>query len=296
MAKIPTGNFHFIHYGYHGEQLEPGLTLHRPEAEAFEYFMPRGHIITFDFDTSTKRCTGWHDLATAESFPCPDKAETTGYNQCVHCQRKTGFNPAFYNASSVSPQQQARNAQPHFLYLAHFAPGVVKVGISWAGRDIRRLLDQGARSALIVKEYPNANIARQYEAKISALPGIAENLQHKMKHRLLVRPYDTKAGHHELRETLDKIVSELHITPDPNQPLDLTPCYLDENSFNPHQLVQLSNNKISGKILGMIGGNIVAEQDSTPFFLNLSDFIGYNVEISSEAQQNQFAPQQVSLF
>lgn len=293
---IPIGDFHFIHYGYNGSELAPSLTLHRNGEDEFEYFAPRGHKLTLSFDTSIKHCTGWHDLATAKSFPCPDSAESTGYNQCMHCQRKTGFNPAFYNASSVSPQQQARNAQPHFLYLAHFAPGVVKVGISWAGRDIRRLLDQGARTALIIKEYPNANIARQYEAKIAALSGIAENLQHKMKHKLLMRPYDPELGKGELREVLDRVISELRITPDSNQPLDLSPFYLDKNNFNPHQLIQLTENKISGKILGMVGGNILAEQDSTPFFLSLSDLVGYNVEISSEAEQNQHAPQQVSMF
>jgi hypothetical protein len=291
-----TGDFLFVHYGYDGD-LAPSLTLHRDGAEHFESLAPRGKTLTLSFDTGTRYCTGWHDLATSESSPCPEQATIiTNYDQCMHCQRKTGFNPAFYNASSVSEQQQARNAEPHILYLAHFGPGVVKVGISYSKRGIRRLLDQGARSALIIKDYPNANIARQYEAKIAALDGIAETLQLKTKYRLLAFPYDPDAGVNELLNTRQRLIEELKIQPDDNQPLLLEPHYLGEHTFAPHQLVHLQDGRISGKSLGMIGSSYIAEQDGTPYFLSLGNLTGYKVAISEDEQPNVHAPQQVSLF
>lgn len=290
-----TGDFLFIHYGYHGDALAPTLTLYKPGADSFEHLNPLGQTLTLNFDTSQRFCTGWHDLASSESFPCPDATMLpTQFSQCRHCQNKTGFNPAFYNASSVSPQQQARNAQPHFLYLAHFAPGVVKVGISWADRGIRRLLDQGARSALIIKTYPTATVARQYEAKIAALPGIAETLQVKAKHKLMNQTYDAAAGAAELLAARERIVKEVGITPDANEPLSLDQYYLAGASLN--QPIVLHEPTISGRCIGMMGSTIMAEQDGQQFGLGLHDLIGYMVGISDAVRANTFAPQQASLF
>lgn len=291
-----TGDFLFVHYGYNAD-LAPSLTLHREGAEAFEHLAPRGKTLTLSFDTSKRYCTGWHDLATSESSPCPESAILpTDYDQCMHCQRKTGFNPAFYNANSVSEQQQARNAQPHFLYLAHFGPGVVKVGISWSQRGIRRLLDQGARSALIVKEYASANLARQYEAKIASLDGIAETLQLKAKYKLLTLPYNPDVGAKELLHTRQRLINELGLQPDDNQPQWLEPYYVGDHTFAPHQLVHLHDGAISGKSLGMIGSTYIAEQGGTPYYLSLSNLTGYKVTVSDNEQPNVHAPQQVSLF
>lgn len=290
-----TGDFLFIHYGYHGDQLVPTLTLYKPGADTFEHLAPRNKTLTLAFDTNQRFCTGWHDLATAESFPCPDTSTLpTQFSQCRHCQNKTGFNPAFYNASSVSPQQQARNATPHFLYLAHFAPGVVKVGISWADRGIRRLLDQGARSALIIKTYPSATVARQYEAKIAALPGIAETLQVRAKHKLMNQSYDASPGAAELLAARERIIKEVGLTPDANQPLHLDTHYLDDVVLN--QPIVLHEPKISGRCVGMMGSTLLTEQNGQQFGLGLHDLTGYMVSLNDAEQPNNFAPQQASLF
>lgn len=141
-------------------------------------FMPLGSHISLKVDTANRACVGWRDITTGERFCCPDQlAVESKYEQCSGCQTKTGFNPAFYNATSVSTQQEARNQEPHILYLARFGKGVVKVGISHAKRERSRLLEQGARDALILETFPSAHIARQYEAKIAAMSDIAETLQ-----------------------------------------------------------------------------------------------------------------------
>ena len=291
-----TGRFLFTHFGY-GADLQPHLALLPENGQQLVYWQPRQNNVTLRFATGARYCCGWHDLATGQSFACPDSTQLSKeFSQCIHCQRKTGFNPAFYNANSVSPQQQERNAQPHFLYLAHFAPGVVKEGISWAGRGIRRLLDQGARSFLILKEYPNANIARQYEAKIAALPGIAETLQAKAKYTLLARPYDSQSGGQELLTVRNRLQQELALQTDNNIPQHPYPHYLTDNSFTPHELIQLENGCISGMCLGMIGSALLVEQDSTPYFISLSPLTGYHVDITDTLQPNSHKPQQASLF
>lgn len=297
MTKLPEGNYLFVHYGY-GPEHQPQLSLLPEGSDVFVHFEPRNESFTLCFDTNKRYCGGWHDLATAQSFPCPDMAELPGqYDQCRYCQQKTGFNPAFYHASSVSEQQQARNAQPHLLYLAHFAPGVVKVGISWAERGIRRLLDQGARSALIIKTYPTADVARQYEAKAAALPGIAETLQVRQKHQYLKRPYDATAGSEELRSSRERLIREVGVTPEANEPLYLDEYYLDGNSLHPQDLVDITTgNSVSGTCIGMIGSVLIMEQGGLHYALPLSKLTGHNATLSYDVTENDAAPHQTSLF
>lgn len=296
MSGPRAGTYHFIHAGF-SRQHVPQLTLHQPKAAEFESLQPCGHSLTLRFNTSERRCTGWHNLATAKSYACPDQATLPAqYTTCRRCQHKTGFNPAFYHANSVSPQQQARNAEPHNLYLAHFAPGVIKVGITWAQRGLNRLLDQGARSAIVLATYPTADAARQQEATIASLPGIAETLQSKLKHNWLLKPYNAEAAAAELQQAALRISTETTTAPQNNNVIHLDNHFLGEHKLRPQSLVLLDGPAISGRCLGAIGSLLVMEQDGLQFGLNLNKYVGYLVELSLDETANQHAPQQVSLF
>lgn len=287
------GNFLLIYYGYRKPHMTPQLILQADGDTTFAYVAPRDQRFTLEFDTAQRFCTGWHDLATSESFVCPDNAMLPAqFDHCRHCQTKTGFNPAFYNAASVSPQQTARNAQPHFLYLAHFAPGVVKVGMSWADRGLARLLDQGARSCLILKTYPTATIARQYEAKIAALPQMHETLQVKTKHKLLVQPYDASQGAQELSSLRASLAQDIGITPDDHQPIALDSFYTAAAPIVDPIIVH--EPRISGHCLGMIGSTLIMRQNDEQFGLHIGDYTGYRVRISAAQQANVFRPRQMS--
>lgn len=285
----------FNHQHFHGESYEPQLIIQ--DADILTSLSLYAKTKTLTFATNQRYCTGWHDLETGESYPCPDNVTLESkFHECRHCQLKTGFNPAFYNTDSISEQQQKRNALPHILYLAHFGTGVIKVGISYEGRGIRRLLDQGARSYLLLGTFPNADIARQYEVKIARLSGIAETIQSRQKSQLLNREYDPQAGAEELLATRERIAKDIGLTPDQHEPEHLHRYYLGDHTLQAGQLIDLTpEQKISGTFLGMIGSFIIAEQDSTQYMLNLSKLRGYKVTIGEE-EPNQHAPQQASLF
>ena len=109
------------------------------------------------FDFSAKYCTGWVDFENHCGQACPEQAiAETKYENCIKCRDRRGFNPAFYHANSLSARQEKINQNPHFVYLAYFAPGVIKVGISQEERGIRRLLEQGARLALKLETFSSA--------------------------------------------------------------------------------------------------------------------------------------------
>ena len=149
---------------------------------------------TFTLRHTQKRfCIGPFDLKTYQSKACENSVELMPFSQykddmCPACREETGFNPAFYNADSISAQQRAYNLTPHFVYMAYFSPQHLKVGISSETRGIERLLEQGARVAGILKRFANADEARALEAHLCAQEGIYETMRLGTKVRLLSDP------------------------------------------------------------------------------------------------------------
>jgi hypothetical protein len=297
MSMISPGRYLLTHYGFTKTNSQPTMAL-AGDHGVLVSFEPRGHHLTLEFDTSRHFCTGWHDLRTAVSGACPDRAQTgPAYEQCRSCQQRTGFNPAFYNATSVSPQQQERNQQPHILYLAQFAPGVVKVGISLASRGMGRLLEQGARSCVVLRTFPDAHQARDAEARIARLPGIAETIQVRQKLQFLTRPYDMAAAALELSAVQDRLATELGLDSADAKPQSLDRYYLDKSAPRLDEAVDTTKDAvISGRCLGAVGGILVCTQADHVYLCSLSKLKGYYVTISDQVKALDHAPVQMGMF
>lgn len=290
-----TGEYILTHTGFSKTE-EPVLGLQKNGS--FTNLVPTGKIVTLSFDMSQRHCIGWHDITNGDNHVCPDNnLVDTKYEQCPACQKRTGFNPAFYHTTTVSPQQEARNLEPHILYLAYFSADTIKVGISYAARGNSRLLEQGARSALILDTFPTAHIARQYEAKIAALPGIAETVLLRKKIAVLSAPYTQTVAELELHKTRERIETELKTSFSGSQVLHL------DNRFFPSGIPVLndtynctSHSLISGKVSGMLGSLLFCEQQDTQLFLPLKKYVGYKVSVSDTETPVDLPAQQISLF
>lgn len=290
------GSYLLTHVGftYNGE---PTLSLE--QNGMVRQFNPIGHTLSIAVDAANQRyCTGWHDLRSSTDYSCPDSAKTESkYDQCAACQQRTGFNPAFYNASSVSTQQEELNQEPHILYLAHFGAGITKVGISRAKRNHARLLEQGARSALILETLPTALIARQYEARIAALPGIAETLQLQKKIKALRQQYDQTASHEELIEIKARIESMLKTTFNNATPLSFHNIYFPASSHDITSSIDTSEyTALSGRIIGMLGPFLFSTYQDSVLFLPLKKYTGYSVTITRTPLDIPIPSQQLSFF
>ncbi len=256
--------------------------------------------IDLEFDTETRHCTGWHDLETGEDHIC-DEAQTLDhkYNQCQKCQAKAGFNPAFYNADSVSEVQQRRNSQPHFVYLAYFGAGFTKVGISYEGRGIARLLEQGAKAAIILDTFNSALVARRYEAEISRLDNFVENVKIDKKIDLLAQPYDQKAARDSLEQALKDIKTKLDFE-FPNQKfLNLYDNYFSAQ-FDRTKLNQVINvidqHKITGQIVGLYGTVLLCQYQDDILALPIKKLSGYKFTKKDQIGTIELPSQQFSLF
>lgn len=290
-----AGDYLLTGVGFSKEK-QPFISLYRDGS--FTDLQPLNQTLTLRFTTDQRFCIGWRDIAIGQQYPCPDsQLINKKYEQCPACQNRTGFNPAFYHATSVSKQQEARNAQPHFLYLAHFGKGIVKVGISHAARGHSRLLEQGSRMAIILETFATAQVARHYEAKIAALPGIAETIQLRKKIDQLAYPYDPQAASIELLDTKARIEQSIGQQFKSDEALQLDAHYF------PSEVPRLSEgfdcsslDMTSGKMIGALGSLFFFHQQDTPLFLPLKKYIGYKLSLSHDETPVTLPARQISLF
>ena len=264
------------------------------EIKRWELF---GQDLSLEFDFSTKYCTGWVDFENHCSQICPDSATVDGkYENCLKCRDRTGFNPAFYNADSVSAQQERINQNPHFVYLAYFAPGVIKVGISQEERGIRRLLEQGARLALKLETFSSALIARQYEAKIARLDGVVETMPIHKKLELIKQPFDRADGEEKLRQKLLEIEQKIGVSFPKSE---LIPCedYFHTAGVDLTRVVLMKDqNQLAGRVRSIIGPILIADYDGQLLAYNVKKFIGYQAQTIDGAINIEIPSTQLALF
>ena len=253
--------------------------------------------LSLEFDFSVKYCTGWVDFENRCSQICPDHATVDEkYENCLKCRDKTGFNPAFYNASSVSVQQEKINQNPHFVYLAYFAPNVIKVGISQEERGIRRLLEQGARLAIKLETFSSALIARQYEAKISKLDGIAETLPVYKKLELIKQPFDRATGERELRQKLLEIEQKIGVSFPKSE---IIPCedYFQTAGVDLSRVVLMKNySQLVGHVRSVIGSIVITGYDGQLLAYNIKKLIGYRAQKVDREIELDLPTEQLTLF
>lgn len=256
-----------------------------------------GRELSLAFDVSTKYCTGWLDFDNHCSQACPDGATVDEkYENCLKCRNRTGFNPAFYHADSVSAQQEKINQTPHFLYLAYFSPEVIKVGISQEARGIRRLLEQGARVALKLETFASALIARQYEAKITSLNGIMETVAASKKLGLIKQPLDAATAEQALADALVRIQQKLGLD-FPSRTLIMCEDYFHTEGRDLSSLIDMTGNTVlAGTVVSVIGSVLITEYDGQLLAYNVKRFIGHRAQTAQGTVDFEIPNTQLTLF
>lgn len=254
-----------------------------------------GSNLTIIYDTAKKFCTGWYDMTTKQRFPCEQHA--VGHDQCVTCMHKTGFNPAFYNTDTISPQQDQRNHEPHALYLAYFGGDSIKVGIAHHSRKLGRLLEQGARAAIVIEQFETANVARSYEARIAKLSGFVESVRASTKITLLKQPLAAEEADAKLHAALASINRDLS-TDFTGNLLHLDKFYTDKASLSTSfvDASGLQPATFSGTVIALIGSCLFFSNNDQLFMINTKNFGGNACSLTSQLVPMDLAEQQLELF
>lgn len=79
-------------------------------------------------------------------------------------------------------------AQRHWLYVAAFADGFVKVGTAADNRKFERLLEQGAGAAEFIGVFPDGVSVRRVEESVSRLAGLSQSRSGARKAQGLLQP------------------------------------------------------------------------------------------------------------
>ncbi|ACU73683.1 conserved hypothetical protein [Catenulispora acidiphila DSM 44928] len=109
-----------------------------------------------------RRCIGWTAPGTGRT-PCADNAEIDGaatLAQCPACQNRD-------HGLAIARDRITDDGRSYQLYLAWFAPGMLKVGITGVQRGVARLLEQGAIGYTVIAT-GTLPAARRAEITVSA--------------------------------------------------------------------------------------------------------------------------------
>ena len=272
--------------GYSYDEGGPHIILCNIDKKEYHKQYLNGQMINLT-KSGPRYCVGIYNLVDFSSSPCPYKTSLdprSKINHCSDCYRNIGFNPSYYNATQISPQQLAYNETPHIVYLAYFSPTCVKVGTASLKRSNLRLLEQGAKAAFILKTFPNAYQARKLEEKIvNSGFGILEGVTEKQKADILCSDrYDPAKASSVLTEFLKL----LKITPESSF-LNLYPNYFygTEVTLTYPDKTKLFSDRLVGEAVGMVGDMVIIRQKDR--FFPITKFMIISVKNFISCQVNQ---------
>ncbi|WP_203854463.1 DUF2797 domain-containing protein, partial [Dactylosporangium siamense] len=171
----------------------PTLMLANPATARLDHIDIVGHTLGFAVTSTVRYCTGRYEFAdtyNVRPLPCPHQAEATSGDQCAGCNAQDEFRFAHraHQGHHIPAALQAYLAQPHWLYLATFGPGAIKVGTAAAPRKTSRLDEQGPIHATYLIEAPDGYNVRQLEETLSARLDIPQTVRATTKLQVLLHP------------------------------------------------------------------------------------------------------------
>lgn len=227
-----------------------------------------------------RRCIGYRAPGSSHLEPCPDNAFTPRSSQCAACAERAMMLPCLRctGLRCHNPARRDGCVQPdnHATYLAAFAPGIIKVGVSRWERRERRVREQGARAALIIAR-DDGQMVRRIEAAVAAL-GIPDRISPSERVRALYEGGEPEV----LERELERISAGLRrrLPPSawlrPPEPVRLEP--LVTLDAHPRMLHPRVGEPLAGPIRAAAGSLIILEREDAPVAVELSSLIGFVVE------------------
>jgi hypothetical protein len=181
-------------------------------------------------------------------------------------------------------QKKTCNSE-YSVYLALFAPDIIKVGVSKTPRLKIRLNEQGADAGVEIARYPDGELARKRERSLAAT--YPDRIAFDVKLNGITKKIDAR--------TLQDIYSKY----DAGQVMNFK--YFDKILWmQPIVLEPKEAMAISGRVLGIKGKALVLEKSSTIYAINLDGLIGYEFKagkgmLNLQTSLFEFAKKEIAL-
>ena len=268
--------------GWREEGLSLELRLSSLEKELHSLHI--GSILAFSID-APRNCIGYRPPGAQSLIPCPDSATGISSTQCPSCFEKALILPCLRCTGERcrNPARRESCVRPdnHALYLASFAPGVIKVGVTRWERRQERLAEQGARAAIICGR-DDGQMVRRAESQIKRL-GVPDRLQPREKLRLLTVACDVAQMEQELVEVLAGLKRRMHASW--IEPEQIPMPSIDVLSSVPRLLEPKPGMALRGEVMAISGQTLLVRNDSNEIVaLEVTSLAGYQMSALAEEQ------------
>lgn len=213
---------------------------------------------TLSYGLGRRRCAGVRDGLHHDACSHPDAPYCDFHTSLWACARCTG------NCN----RPLATCHEEHAIYLAAFAPDIIKVGVTRSWRLETRLREQGADRGAHIATVADGKLARQREA------AIATKLTDRVRVSTKVRGLHLSVDESVWAETLSEF-----------DPLE-TFQFEYGLSLAEQPVVETL---LSGTVVGVKGRILVVERGGTAYAVNLRELVGYELtETDERALQSSF--------
>ena len=155
-----------------------------------------------------KYCTGYYLNGEYKECALQTVLSSSTANQCDVCERLQGFKSTFFYGADPNENMQKYLSQKHFIYLAYFEPGLLKVGTASESRKNIRPIEQDALIYAYIAESDGFNVQKA-EKYISKNFGITEHVNSSHKLKYISRKPNTAFAYDLINRTIDKFHSKI---------------------------------------------------------------------------------------
>ncbi len=177
-------------YDIKTESYSQTLTLYDHKENEKQVIMLRDYEFNWHL-TGDRYCPGFSDKDGYK--PCPNNTilYKDSYQLCFECEQKLGFKATFFFGAEPNEFMKEYLSKKHYIYLAFFAPNILKVGTAAHSRRFIRPIEQDALIYSYIAESDGFKI-QDFEHTISRRVGITEAVSSSTKFKNMQLKPDIK--------------------------------------------------------------------------------------------------------
>lgn len=279
----------FVCHGVTWASGAPTLLMAEPTGR-LEHLPLVGLDVGFTVTSRERHCTGRYRFVNryqVEPLACPQKAQIAKGSQCPTCLGQDEFRFAHqaHEGGYLPPALDTYLSQPHWLYIATFAPSMSKVGTAAAPRKTSRLNEQGPQFATYITQSPDGRTVRRLEDALSRELGLTQTVRRGTKVKALTEQPLTAEQHDDVVAralvTLTDwgTICQPHAWTPPTESLALLPLQpRNDLVVHPHDIRQAAHGFHIQACLGSTAlVHLIGNADSAKYVVDLGALKGRRV-------------------